>query len=324
MKKSTLMKLALSMVAVFLFIGAQAQSYPLTIEDPAHAALPNYVEFSETTYQTTGLGLTLYVAPDPVYSPLYDGTGGTTGINASSQWRWVYGVDFLTGTQIKDWTTLQNYVTIPAGTLPAAGSTLSVWVAERQAAACADNIGENHIITVLPRPTASMIGDNTSTDWSAAVPDVEFYRCGEGFVDNLLPTFTETGVLAPYDVYALTITATTTGYDATGAIVVAQAAAPAFNISVAATDATFIAATGAALTIPANMMYVQNLGVNVRTKYTFTLATVASKISTVSYYRANLANTFYAEAGLNDVVTYWLNLPPVTGPIYHIPNNFVF
>ncbi|HCT29666.1 MAG TPA: hypothetical protein DIW31_02780 [Bacteroidales bacterium] len=316
------MKLALTLVAIFAIMGAQAQTYPAAIQDPAHANALNYVQNTETTYQTTGLGLTLYVAPDPVYSPLYNGVG-SVGINASSQWRWVWGADFATGTQIKDWTTLENYCAIPAGILPAAGSTLSVWVAERQAAACADATGRNHIITVLPRPTAILDGANTNTDWSVAATNV-FYRCGDGYVDNLIPTFTEAG--APYDAYAYTITVTRTGFDATGAIVVPQTdvtatfGAPLNRLATVGAGG-FVASTTQAL-IPSNMVYVQNVGVNVRTRYTFTLATVASRASTLSYYRANIANAFYAEGGADDVVVYWLNLPPVTGPIYHIPNSF--
>jgi hypothetical protein len=321
MKKSTLMKLALTIVAIFVILGAQAQTYPAAIQDPAHANALNYVVPTETTYQTTGLGLTLYVAPDPVYSPLYNGVGAV-GINASSQWRWVYGISFADAgaVEIKPWTALQNYVAIPAGSLPAAGSTRLFWAAERQSAGCADNIGKSHLVTVLPAPTASLAGANTAAAWNVAAAN-EFYRCGEGYVDDLTPTFTETGVIAPYNVYAYNITATVAGYDATGVEVVAAAPAPAYNISVAATDATFVA-SGTSTAIPVNMMYVQNAGVNVRTKYVFTLASVASKISTLSYYRAGVANSFYAEAGANDIVTYWLNLPPVTGPIYHIPNNF--
>ncbi|RPH29408.1 MAG: hypothetical protein EHM93_17280 [Bacteroidales bacterium] len=319
MKKSTLMKLALTMVAIFVMVGAQAQTYPAAIQDPAHANALNYVVPTETTYQTTGLGLTLYVAPDPVYSPLYNGVG-VVGINASSAWRWVYGVDFLTGTLIKDWTVLQNYAAIPAGTLPAAGSTLNVWAAERQSGACADNIGKNHVITVLPVPSATLDGANTAAAWSVAAAN-EFYRCGEGYVDDLTLNFAEAGVIAPYNRYAYTITATVAGYDATGVEVVAAVPSLPHGISVGAADATFVL-SGSTVVIPANMDYVQDGGVDVRTKYVFTLATVASKTSTLSHYRAGVANAFYAEAGANDIVTYWLNLPPVTGPIYHIPNNF--
>lgn len=296
-----------------MLTGAMAQTYPSTINT-------NYVEATETTYQTTGLGLTLYVAPDPVYSPGYDGDG-TPAYNASSQWQWVYGADFATGTIVKAWAN-DNFVALDAADLPAAGATRTFWVAERYAAAgCADATGQSHIVTVLPVPTAAMAGTNVSTLWTEITAGAEYYRCADGWTDNLSLTFTETGVPAPYAKYAYTITVTVTGYDADGAVVVGPTDVTAtYGKSVAATDASFVDATSTYT--PLAMTFATSGGNNVRTKYVYTLATVASRISTLSHSRAGVANAFYNEAGANDVVTYWLNLPPVTGPIYHIPNNF--
>jgi len=313
MKKTNLLKLAFTMVAMFMYLGMMAQTYPATI-------LTDYVQATETSYQTTGLGLTLYVAPDPVYSPSYD-EATNTGMNGASEWQWVYGADFGTGTLLKAWTTGENYVVLAAGDLPAAGSTRLFWAAERFAATCADATGKSHLVTVIAEPTGLMEADNTSTNWTEVTAGTEYYRCGDGYVDDLNLTFTETGVPGTYDYYAYNITVTATGYDADGNVVVGPTDVTATYgtpISAAATDATFVDGPTTTVTIPATMDFVQLAAVDVQTKYEFTLASVASRISTVSHQRAGVANAFYADT---DVVTYWLNLPPVTGPIYHIPNN---
>jgi len=317
MRKSTLLKLMGTCAAVMFSFGVMAQTYPATINT-------NYVEATETSYQTTGLGLRLYAAPDPVYSPNYATTPTPANINALSEWRWVYGISFADAgaIEVKPWTAAENYVDITAAQLPAAGSTRLFWAAERfGGAGCADAVGQSHLVTVLPAPTAAMVATNVSTNWTEVTADREYYRCSDGWTDNLALTFTETGVPAAYDDYAYTITVTATGYDAGGAVVVGPTDVTAtYGTSVAATDATFVNAS-ATYTTPA-MTFLTFSGNNVRTQYVYTLATVASRISTLSHTRAGVANAFYNEAGADDVVTYWLNLPPVTGPIYHIPNTF--
>lgn len=313
MKKNVL-KIALTLVMAFVVSGVMAQTYPAAIDG---VGTPNYVEATEATYQTTGLGLYLYVAPDPAYSPTYDGTN-PAAINAGSEWQWVTSaVSFAQGVTDgnieKAWIG-ENYVEILSTDLPAAGSSVTYWVAERFNAACADGVGQSQTITVLPAPTAAMDGANTATAWNVVAAN-EFSQCSENVSDGLNLTFTETGVPAGYQDYAYTITVTSTTYDADDNVVAGPTAVPALAQSVAATDATFVGA--AATTTTGNLTYIGGL----KTKYEFTLATVASRISTVSHQRANIANVFYAEGGADDLVTYWLYLPPVTGPIYHIPNN---
>ena len=316
MKKSTLMKLAFTLIAVFGILAVEAQTYPATIQDPAHTNLPNYVQVSTNTKQTTGIGFTLYVAPDPVYSPTYAGVG-TTGINPASRWQWSWGgTDLATSTVFKTWSA-QNYVTVLPALMPAAGSTLDFWSTEMIAAGCADLVGRKHTLTVIPAPTGTLIGLNSGGTWTVATAGTDFYRCGEGYTDNLQPSFLETGT--DYDAYAYTITVAAIPYNAAGAPGVSQDVTATYGISKAATIATFVA-SGTAAPIPVAMTQLSVSGSKVRTQYIFTLATIASRMSTLSHYREGSANTFYPVAG--QTVSYWLNLPPVTGPIYHIPNNF--
>jgi hypothetical protein len=306
MKKTKLLKIALTLVMAFVVGGVMAQTYPATIET-------NYVDATETTYQTTGLGLYLYVAPDPAYSPTYDGDG-TPAYNAGSEWQWVTGASFAAGVVEKAWAN-ENYVEILSTDLPAVGASVVYWVAERFNAGCADGTGQSQTITVLPEPTGAMVGANTSTNWNVLTAGTEFFQCTDGVTDDLNLTFTETGVPAGYEDYAYTITVTSTTYDADDNVTAGPVAVPALAQSVAATDATFVNASHSTATGTLNYIGGE------KTKYEFTLATVASRISTVSHLRAGVANAFYADT---DVVTYWLYLPPVTGPIYHIPNNHAF
>jgi len=327
MKKSTLLKMALTLVGAFMFTGAMAQTYPTEINHTGD--LGDYVQVGATTYQTTGYGLKLYAAPDPVFSPSYDGTGAAgTNINAASQWQWVYSAtsfaDGVTaGNIIKPWTAAENWVEIPAGQLPGAGNTRLFWVAERfGGAGCADATGQSHLVTVLPAPDGTMIGKNTSGAWTVMTADREFYQCGEGHTDDFTFTFTETGT--PYAVFAAQITVTATGYDADGNEVVAPHDVTAtYGLNDDPTTFT-VASFVAAPTFTTPAMQFENDGTNdIRTKYVYTLSGVSSRILTLSQKRAGVAEAYVAPTSVQ-TVTYWLNLPPVTGPIYHIPNDFTF
>ena len=337
MRTKNLLKLAFTMMAMFVITGAMAQTYPTPLNHTEDTY--DYTVVDETIYQTTGYGLTLYVAPDPAYSPDYDGTGARgTDLNATSQWRWVYDAaaydDGGTETEVKTWAN-ENWVTIAAGGLPAAGNSRIFFVLERfGAAGClpADATATQKTVAVLAAPDATMVGANTGSDWEVETADRVFYRCGEGYVDNLTLTFTEAGT--PIPTYVWDITATVEGFDANDASVGAAVAAGAQKI-VTVADITAVAngdfiATGGDNwnpEIPAVMNFLtHDFGagaVNVRTKYVFTLNNIASRISAISQKRAGVATAYFAPT-VAQTVTYWLNLPPVTGPIYHIPNNYAF
>ena len=307
MKKSTLMKLALSVVAVFVYVGAMAQTYPAVIQT-------DYVQTgAETTYQTTGYGLRLYVAPDPAYSPSY--TGGATGINPSSWWLW--SIDNFATAPLKD--AQENWIAIPAGSLPAVGSITTYYVKERiGAAGCVDASPINQVITVTGAPSADIIGVGTGTWIDLNADKLTFMMCQENVTDNITVTFTEPSLpgASGFNKYTYGLTQTRTSYNADGTINTTEVSTTPVTPSSAV--ASMVASPVTYTT--ANMTYLGGL----RTKYEFTLtpSTIGSQISRISQYRANSAAAYAYYTGAVTKVTYWLNLVPTTGPIYHIPNNF--
>ena len=323
--KKNLLKLAMTFMATFMFAAAMGQTYPTTI-------LNDYRAVDEVIQQTTGVPLTLYVAPDPAYHPNYvneidaEGNSGNIGLNATAQWRWVYGFSWnhLTdggpdpASEVKAWTTGQNYVDISAANLPAVGATRTYWVKERvSSTGCEDNgAGQSKTILVTGEPDGTMDGANTGTAWEVN-GDGDFVTCGTGVIDNLNINFTEQGATA--DLYAYNLTATRTAYDANGVVISGQENVASFDMSIEATGDTFVA-SGTSPETP-SMVYYNDGTTNFRTKYVFTLEEVASHTSTLSHLRADIANAFYP-VSTAQTVTYILNIPPATGPIYHIPNNF--
>jgi len=323
MKKQNLLKLALVSLAMFVFMGVQAQ--------PA-AILTDYEDVAEDIYQTTGLNFTLIALPDLVYSTGYV-AATNTGYNALSEWLWKFdGADWDAATAIGTWSS-DNFVEINAnwGT-PAddvTPSTRLFRVKERfnVAGACESTVVEEMTVAIVATPVVTAFaGTNVSGLWTEDAVGVEFSYCGETISDELSLTFTEFGSLAGLREYTYGITVLRTAYDGAMAPIVGQIDVPVtgtygqvydLDAMVAGYDQTF--------TIPADMvMYLD--GATPRPteyKYTITANSIGSKISRVSEYRHDDA---LAYVPYNDIpavtVTYWLYPTPTTGPIYHIPNDF--
>lgn len=288
--------------AVMFSFGVMAQ-YPATINT-------NYVEATAATLQTTGYGLTLYVAPDPIYSPGYDGDG-TPAYNSSSWWLW--SLDNFATAPLKE--AQENFVVIPSGSLAEVGSSITVSVLERMGAAagCEGSI-VTQTITTTGAPTADIAGTGGG-DWTSIGAGI-FTTCTAGSTDDIDVTFTESGVAGADALYTYGLTLTVTTYDAAGGVV----SGPTTTTPVTA-DKDALVASPITYTTPALTLVGGN-----RTKYEYTLtaSSIGSQISGVSQYRANPAAAYSYYTGAATVLTYWVNLPPVTGPIYHIPNNFNF
>ena len=311
----------MTLVLAFVITGAFAQIYPATIET-------DYDDVVETVYQTDGTTFRLYVAPDPAYSPLYDGTN-PAAINANSEWRWVYGTDFAGGTLVQDWNTAAlngNYVEILADR--ATQGTRTYWVAERFSVGCADATGKSQEVTITAAPTATITGANADADWVEVDAGHEYYRCSSlGAGENLTVAFTETDVAAAFQKYSFSIheqiytiaADNTETLDSENQIFVnyAPTAAGIYDAS----------ATGTATIATSNLDIVGGL----KTKYVYTLKGynsapdtwvdgLVSQISQKSEYIDGGVGNYPFTGTLT--VTYIINLPPVTGPIYHIPNNW--
>lgn len=296
MKKTNFLKFALTLVMAFALTSVFAQTYPLAIATDYEAAIEN-------TFQTTGYGLRLYVAPDPAFSPGYDGTG-TPAYNVNSRWTWTVG-----GTPQA--ATANNYVQITAAQLPAAGSDLAVSVVESITGITCTGSTVNHTITVVGAPTAD-IAVTPAGDWAVVVAN-EYQTCTDGQSEDIDITFTETSAPGAYANYAYKLDITKTDYDADG-----LPGAPA-------TSSVGPAINGTLEPSPATQSVTFNLTAGAsRTKYVIALQanSIGSQISRVSQYRANSAAAYVYYPAAATTFTFWVSAPPVTGPIYHIPNDF--
>lgn len=298
MRKQNLLKLAFTMLAMIVMTGTWAQTYPATIET-------DYVQVTtDNTLQTTGYGLRLYVAPDPAFSPSYTGSG-TTGINPTSVWTWTIGGS----TQAP---TANNYVEIGSGDLPVVGGTLVVDVMESITGITCDGSTRTHTIEVVGAPTAD-ISATPAGDWDALVAGEEWQTCIDGLSENISIAFTETGVSGGTYAYALDVAVYE--YDDEGA----ETAGTPIEVVVPITGTLVSSPKAESITFNLN-------GTSSRTKYVVSLraGSIGSAISRISQYRANPAAAYSYYNPATTTLTFWVNKPPVTGPIYHIPNNFAF
>lgn len=304
MRTKNLLKLAFTMVAMFVITGAMAQTYPTAIET-------DYKDVTETVYQTAGKTFRLYVAPDPVFSPDYDGDG-TPAYNALSTWRWVTGASYAAGAPLKDWSN-ENYVEIVN---PSAGTT-TYWVSERFNALCNDATGKSKVVTVIAAPTMQISTADLST------------TCGSAAAQTITLAITE-AVPSTWATYAFSISEQVQNWDdinGTGATTLS-------------TNATFVDEPTNSKVAPSggdNPDYTHTFNTSALdllnskiTVYTYTLgrpsdmgagdAGVVSAISHKSDYigGTTIAHPFGAKTTWQAIIV----PTPVTGPIYHIPNNF--
>jgi len=309
MKKSTLLKLALMSVCAFLFVGAQAQ-------DPAVINV-NYTNVAETVYQTAGKNFRLYVAPDQVYSPGYDGDG-IPAINALSEWRWVTGASYAAGVQVKTWAN-ENWIEVAA---PVAGTT-QYWVSERYNALCNDATGTTKTVTVIAAPDATI----TTGDLAAG--------CGNVVAQVVAIQITEAAP-ATLAAYAFSVEEVVENIDAAGNPI-------GLPLS---TNATFVdyPVAGGKLKTPALTGANPTYGVNFttsaldilnakRTRYTYTLTKASDApglasdgiISAISQKSDVVGGTVLTHGFAGDIAYVAIvNPTPTTGPIYHVTNIFAY
>ncbi len=309
MRKQNLLKLAFTFMAVLMFMGVQAQTINHT-DDAAYGT--NYVEATTTTYQTVNLGFRLYVLPDPVYSPNYDGTGNAgTNLGTNSRWRWVTGVDYATGTQVKA-AANQNWIDIS----PTATGTTNYWVLETHGLISCEGSAQSQTVTITGEPNITGFA-GVGTSWDVLTPGTEFRRCATGadIGDVLNIGIAETG--APSNQYTYGITVSQQALD--------------FNLDpiggVNDVTATYgkAAATGALDAGTAQthtIIPLPLIAANTPTIYTFTMEanSLYSVISMRSQLRAGIATAGYAVPATT--ITYTILPVPTTGPIFHIPNAF--
>jgi hypothetical protein len=324
MKKSNFLKITFTLVMAFVITGAFAQI-------PADYTETQLTE--ATSYQTVSKNFTLYVLPDPIYSPTYtvDGT-----INADAEWTWNLGG--LTG--VAPWTDnavaiANNYVEISS---PAEG-TYTVNAKEgNSATGCDDGTGIDLTVEVIKAPTAVIAGTvaNVNYTWNGAGPYEACVPTTTG-AEAISVTITEDADLpvnlrayafsvaevvdnvtaADFTVTDGAVSNQTFDYDRSGKLSTATVGLPAGHTftSVLANDySTYSFATAA--------LVVEN---NKPTRYTYTLAAasdgttgIVSAISQKSDYGGAVIEHGFGAT----TVTYVVLPAPVTGPIYHIANDY--
>jgi hypothetical protein len=321
MKKTNILKIALTLVMAFMLTGAFAQvaggDYS---EYDSDVLTPTNVDFV-----TVGATMGYYALPDPIYHPLYDFGNGWT-LDAGGSWTWTVPANPGTAPNLT-YPTPANYVEIEY--LVVGDYTINV--AESFAGGCTDLSPTVMETTVLPVPTAELTGAAADASWDEITANYEYQRCSAlPGGEDLTATFTETGVLAANAHYAYGIQLTRTAYNALGVPVDGPTVSPLINYLTTA-KADGATDDGGSMDTNSGALSFYNDGIDdFRTVYVFTLikATdapgaaadgIISQISQKSNYLDAAVATHAFVAGN---VTYNLNLPPVTGPIYYISNTF--
>lgn len=306
MRKSTLLNLALIVMATFMFASANAQILTVYSEDEATAM-----------YQTAGRTFRLYTLPDPVYSPTYV-AATNANLGANSQWRFVYAG--LTGAPATNTPAAQNYVEF---TNPAVG-VYTVDVTELNTLiGCEDADARTTTINVVAAPVATTpTADNTTF-------------CGPQAAQAIALNITE-NVPNALAAYAFSVEEVVDRIDGSGALIAnvsSNATFVDFTLAAKAKTGTagFTAATpNFTYTFNSSALAVANVaGVDYRTRYTYTFheasdagGTAADGIISAISHKSDYIQGVISYAFTDNQVVFIVNPAPVTGPVYHIPNAF--
>jgi len=346
MKKQNLLKLALMMVAIFMFAGANAQdltsgdyvrSNATAITDPAAVTFLDKV--------TVNKPMPFFVWPSAAYNPDYVATATTHYtpvadiiLNVISNFAWIPGADGVTANANK------NYVEISWTSV--GNKTYSV--TETPVGGLCPAVPVYFGVEVIAVPSATIVGANTafglnnvisSQCWDAATPHNVIVEATLPNTDEVYPYHFN----VTYEVFNVNglngsgeLPNTGNVFNTDPLLGVTNIAAPTtvINGSVTATAPSasnpIILTTGTEL-VASQDYVVQN---NMITVYRITYNNVNAAISrksdylaarTGSWTAADYDNFSYYPATAVATAKYIISLPtPVTGPIYHIPNNFAY
>lgn len=312
--KKTILKLAISLIAIFMVSGVIAQPYPPTPYSQYDANLTNPTTIDYVTLRTGGSTVMGYYAlPDVVFHPNYTVDGSlTTGF----VWNWSI-VPAMTITKPGD----DNYVNI---NFTATGNYV-VNVSEQSPTAyggCSDPTPTVMNVTVINPPTA---GFTTS--------DILTGLCGNTAAQSINISIVEN---VPNDLaaYGFSIREVIENIDMSGN--------PTATVSTNNTFVTFplsskvkVGVAGFTASTPdfdydfnSSALDVRN---NLRTRYTYILlkstdATSVTEgiISAISQKSDYIAGTQLSYSFSDNTVVFIVNPVPSTGPIYAIPNSFAY
>ena len=313
--KKNLLKLAMMSVAMFMFTAAMGQTaeHYQNVESDVLAAGVSYITVNKT--------MPFYVDPDPLIHPNWAPFNGNfNGVGYNWIWDFTGEAGGITINQNPDDVGL-NYVEVVANTI----GDYTLNVRERAPAAfgnCVDPDGTDITVRVVAAPTID--------DYSATIPDVEGGEDAVTF-DGDIYTPDECGPLSGFNA-----SVNLTGFpnfevqwalirqeiDINGDDVVGQDSQTVANGIYESTDGASITRGANSYVFDANreMDLIVRADLSRRTKYTYTISRVTDLISRKSDYLNDPVDTdWYGDAISFSVI---VTPAPVTGPIYHIPNNF--
>lgn len=306
------------MVAMFVITGAMAQ----TIANYTG----NYVDADNATDNnislvTVGKSIPLFVWPSTLYHPSYDPAAGT-GMTADFTWIWT------TGTVANVTLTNENLNYVQANAVGIVGSSSVINVKEKAPAAwggCEDPTGTDITVTIVAKPTYSLADAGTTAN----------YCSGNLSIPTAGPEVTFTGYINFDYTYTLEIKTIDANGDAVLYYDIDKAnpnAAAYFASDYTKGSPATATATTANLAYPTGGYTLINATTS--TVYTYTMALVNDVVSRKSDFLTNPTKVkadfeYYDNAGAVDgaaVSTFAIIIrpAPVTGPIYHIPNNYTF
>ena len=339
MKKTNILKFALTLVMAFAISGVFAQVADADYSEyDGGAAAPNDID-----YVTVGSEMGYYALPDPAYHPSYSAPGWA--LTAGFVWDWTVPTDPGTAATVEYpvATFPANYVEI---TYPVVGNYV-VNVAERAPAAfggCVDGTPTVLNVTAVAVPTGTM--SIAPTGWQEITANQSYQICGDQLAEQITIAFTE-NVPNGLGAYSFQITETIELLDgagnptsATQAETVIEDWAGTSKLKAGNLDgngdlttlpsAAFVTATPSfTFTFDSDALNVlqDGGGTDARTRYTYTVTRSGdtgnndfrSAISHKSDYLAVAPNYYNFTVS---TVSFIVNPEPVTGPIYHINNTF--
>lgn len=303
MKKSTLLKMALTLTAMFMFTGAFAQ------------ILTDYSE-DETVemYQTAGRTFRLYTLPDPIYSPTYDAVHNTN-LGANSEWRFVFAGLTATAPVISGTYVAQNWVEF---TNPAEGDYTVAANERNTLIGCEDASPRTTTIHVVAAPVATCPTADATTFCGNTVAQAIALNITEN-VPNALGAyaFSVEEVVDEIDGSDALITNVSSNSTFVNFLTTGKAKSGTTGFTAATPDFTY--------TFNSSALVVSN---NHRTRYTYTFhdasdaGTAADGIISAISHKSDYVQGLISYAFTDNQVVFIVNPAPVTGPVYHIPNAF--
>lgn len=319
MRTKNLLKLALMMVAVFMFAGANAQDVP-TSAGSVHDL--NLVYGTPLNRDTVTIGYQAkYIAqPDTYYHPNYT-AGNAWALTANFTWVWTFfasdgttpatvTTDYVTAAGDQDnallvtWPQVGNYVVKVAEKAPLA------W------GGCEDATPSTIAVAVVAAPVrVSFPYFNTTLSMTSGDT---YYFCGDQAATSI--TISLTG----YPQFGVEWTLTQQEIDESDVDVVGSPVTP---LIVNYSDATGIQRLGTndfSTRVTAQSYELENRALtmlaNKRTKYTYEIKGINDLYSRKSDYLA--ATTYFPTVAADQTYTIIVNPTPSTGPIFHVPNNW--